>query len=456
MRVASSLPSSGVATQRSRYQRGQEGGAATPDADLRRLLVLILLCSAALPIEINAGTTFSLAPADFVAALLLPYVLLSRHKSPDGKLVLAGIYLSGIGILIFALSSPNLYPVLTAAFFWKSWIIYLAAYKWVVSAHDLHAQVMKLLKGVGVAIWIALTMTTMAWLQSGMLIRYSTRPDGTTVLGYTAGTWDQPIQLYGWGQVNNTGALFVVGLAIFVTLTIGGRGMTRLLGASGTAMAMVVIAPSGSRGSLVAALLFIAAAFATRFFQGRNVSVGAIVALGLIVAVTAVMLPQVIAETPKYLATLDALTSPNSTRDVTHGRGDLVGLMIEDIRRSPILGTAFGDFARFRPNAPADLVSASPHNTYLGPFHKGGLLIGLVYSALVIRALPLRKGALPASLLPLKWPLVISLMLGLFLVTDVFTTSVVAAVTLTVLGATRGLEVAQKERSTEEGHAAAR
>lgn len=425
----------------------------TQDSGGRRLLVLLLICGAALPLNFESGAGFSLSPADFAAALLLPYVLASRHKSPDAALILTGIFLSVVGLLIFALVSPGLYPVLTAAFFWKSWIFYLAAYKWVISSRDMQAQIMKLLKGVGLALWAALAMTVVAWQLTGSLVRYSTRPDGTVVLGYSAGTWERSIQLYGYGQVNNTGALFVVGMAIFLVLTLTGRGGTRVMGVTGIVMSMAVIAPSGSRGSLVAALLLIVVAFASRFFQGRRVSAGTVLALGMLVAVTAIFVPQVIADTPKYLATLDALTSPSDQTDLTHGRGDLIGLMWEDFKRSPVVGTGFGDFARFRPNASEHLVNSSPHNTYIGPFHKGGVLVGVVYIALLIRALPLRRSWVPDFVQPLKWPLVAALALALFLVTDALTTSVLAAVTLTVLGVMRAVEVGSLEDQDRKIHA---
>lgn len=423
------------------------------DSDARRLLPLLLISAAALPLNFETGAGFSLSPADFAAALLLPYVLFNRQKSPDGRLILAGVALSALGLLVFTLISPDLYPVLTAVFFWKSWIIYLAAYTWVISSQDMHTQVMRLLKWMGVALWAALVMTVVAWQQTGSLIRYSARADATMVLGFTAGTWDRSVQLYGYGQVNNTGALFVVAMAIFLVLTLSGRGVTRLVGVTGIVMSMAVIAPSGSRGSLVAALIFIVVAFATPFFQGKRVSAGAVLALGLLVVVTAVFVPQVIANTPKYLATLDALTSSNDNSDLTHGRGELIGLMWEDFKRSPVFGTAFGDFARFRPDASDHLASSSPHNTYLGPFHKGGLLVGAVYSALLVRALPLRRTWVPEFVQPLKWPLVAAMALALFLVTDVLTTSVLAAVTLSLLGVMRAIEVGHADDQEQQARA---
>lgn len=412
----------------------------TDELNLGRVAVLSLLCVAALPIAINGPGSFPIAPADIAAALLIPYILLPHRKPSESKLLLAGVFFSVIGILIFALDGGGLYSLATAAYFWKSWIIYLAAFQWVNQSRDKERATMKLIAGIGVAVWVAVLMTLIAWQQSGTLTRYGVHESGGTVLGYSAGLWNYPVKLYGSGQVNNTGTLFAVGLAIFVTLTLTGRGALKLVGVTGTVGAMLVIAPSGSRGSLLAALAIIAVAFVTKLLSGRNLSVGVFAALALIVGITVSFLPEILAASPKYLRTLNMIASPMSNADVTSGRSVLAETMLGDILRSPVIGTGFGDFARFHPFS-SELLGASPHNTYIGPFHKGGLLVGIIYVGLVIKALPLRRGSLPASLFPLQWPLVISLVGVLFLVTDVFTTSVVASTTLVILGALRACEL---------------
>lgn len=417
--------------------------------NLGRVTVLILLGVAALPVAIDGPVSFPLAPADAVAALLVPYVLSSRRKPPESKIILAGLFLSAVGILIFALDSSGLYSVATAAYFWKSWIFYVAAFQWVSQFRDKERVTLKLVTGVGAAIWVAVIVTLIAWQQSGALTRYGTHESGGVVLGYSAGFWDNPVKLYGFGQVNNTGALFAIGLAIFITLTLSGRGAVRVIGVTGTVGAMLVIAPSGSRGSLLAALAIIGVAFMAKLLSGRKLSVGALAALALIVGATVSFLPEILAASPKYLRTLHVLASPMANADVTSGRGDLAGIMVRDVLRSPIIGTGFGDFARFHPSS-SELQGAAPHNTYIGPFHKGGILVGVLYLGLMFRVLPLRRGSLPVSLFPLQWPLALSLVGVLFLVTDVFTTSVVAATTLVILGALRACELDDTERPLDE------
>lgn len=412
--------------------------------NLGRTTVLILLSVAALPVGISGPASLPIAPADIAAGLLIPYVLMPGNKPRESKLFLAGVFFSVVGILIFALGYPGLHPFITAAYFWKSWIIYIAAFQWVSQFQNRERATFTMIAGVGAAIWVAILMTLLAWQQSGTLTRYGVHESGGTVLGYSAGLWSNPVKLYGSGQVNNTGALFAVGLAVFITLTLGSRGLVRMMGATGMVGAMLVIAPSGSRGSLLAAFTIIAVAFLAKLLSGRNISVGILATLALIAGITASFLPEILAASPKYLKTLHVLASPMSNVDVTSGRSDLVEVMVGDVLKSPIIGTGFGDFARFHEFS-GELEGASPHNTYIGPFHKGGILVGVLYMGLVIRALPLRRGTLPSTLFPLQWPLVFSLIGVLFLVTDVFTTSVVAATTLAILGALRACELNDPE-----------
>lgn len=419
----------------------------------------VSLALSVLPLGFAAGLPFRLALADVFIPLMIPVVLVVRPLPRLAGLVAGLVIWSLIVVLGWALleaDSPAA-PLGSLAFFWKSWFALLLAYVVIMRSPDRRKAVRRVLDFVVVGQVVLIAMAYAGWVVTGRLVTGGSTDLGADVTGFTAGTWPYPVQLYGYGQVNVTAAMLALGGPILAYKAAACSSiLTRAFWVAWIPAGWWLILNSGSRGALITAGLFVAfLPLATSPAVGRISVVKLLVSVGLTLGVlTNAQL--VLQASPKYARTLNEVRS-GDTSGVASGRDEINALSLADIKRSPFFGTGYGDYQRFHTSADTRWSNSSPHNTFLGPFLKGGIPVGLGYLVLLGMGLPWRRPRTFPGMELLALPLVIPMLIGIFLVGDALTTPALAANILTLSGAllaARSIETDEAQESSEESPAA--
>lgn len=411
-------------------------------------LIHFALIASFLPIGIGVGLPFELSPADVLLPLCLPYALTTRPLPRVGVL-LGWISLWSLLIVLgwgLFTDTSVLAQIGTWAFFYKSWIALILAYAVVRRSSDPRDSFNWIIKALGTVQVITMLMLLAGWGVTGHLVTGSLTDNGLNVTGFTAGIWEYPVRIYGFGQVNATANLMTLAGPIMAYLAAESKlPIVRLFWLAWIPISWWLILNSGSRGALITAGLFVAALPLAPGAKIGSISVPKLL-LALVIGVGVIsQAPMIVDTSPKYAKTLQEFNSGNAS-ETASGRTQLNELTIDDVKRSPLVGTAFGDYQRFHSSQNSEWVNSSPHNTYAGPFLKGGIPVGVAYLILLLRILPWRRVRRVPGSGYLALPICIMLIVGVFPVGDALTTPVLAASILGLCGAL--LALAQRFRAT--------
>lgn len=410
---------------------------------------MIVLGAALLPFAV-INSPVSVGLADVLAPLVAFYLFAVARGDGWLKLYVTLVLASVAAICVTALlmNEPATGPLFALGYYAKPWLYFFAAKHLVLRATDPSTAMIMLMRLVTAALAIVVVMIALGFLYAGRLTTTALHElDGASLLGFVPGTWQFPVKLYGNGQVNTTAGILFLATPVFLFQWSRSAGAARFLWAILLAMSWGMILFSGSRGAVLCLAIYL---FVFIAFGASSTSVGSLSRKVLAAAlVTAAVLgsSRLISASPKYQRTIEALEG-QSALDITAGRGDLVRVMLSDIYRSPLLGTSFGDFERFHRTLATVWLDSSPHNSYLGAMHKGGLLIGLGFVMLMFHALTFRTRGLSPDRQMFGPPLAFALAIGLMPVLDVFTTALLASLTLVILGAVSGEKVHQGSDSS--------
>ena len=381
-----------------------------------------------------------MSPADVCMPALALYLFHHGDRTPRlrffGGLFFGAVLVVLITSLIY--QAPILAPIQSLLYYFKPWIGFFAAYKLVVSAPNPVAFAQWLLGWVARAELFLVGLILSGFIYAGRLMETGSTASGTGVVGFTAGTWNLPIQIYGYGQVNSTGALLFMATPIFAYRASCTKGVVQAGWLCLLPITWLMLVFSGSRGALLClavyglAWIFVKSDTTSTLGPLRKLAAGAAVLMLFFGSGGSLL-----GASPKYEATLNVLASGSFT-EATSGRDQLARIMLDDIYRSPVVGTAFGDFNRFHPSSSFLWRNSSPHNTYLGALHKGGFLVGLGFLALIIFSLPWSRQNVFPGAAALQTPLAVALAVGLYPVLDALTTPVLATTILVVAGVMKG------------------
>lgn len=421
-----------------------------PTQGRTRSLVWGALLASLLPIGIEVGLPFQLSPADVLMPLLVPFALRGL-RAPITKFLVGVVAWSVIVVLLWSLydSSPAVPPLQTLVFFWKPWVALLVAYRLVREAPDLHRSAHRVLTLLAWAQVGLIGLITAGFLVTGDVTREGLTDSGLGVTGYTAGIWELPIGLYGFGQVNVTACLLAVGVPIIVAHAMARTGIfRRVFWLSFIPVSWWFVITSGSRTSFITSLIFVVLLFLNRRSAAKELSIGKVVLSIALITVAMTQADRLLEASPKYRETITSVTQGDSS-SVASGRDELGELVIADVRRSPLFGSGYGDFHRFHSDDGSPWVDSSPHNTYLAPFLKGGIPVGIAYLVLLLRSLPFNRLSLVRGTEWLSLPYTLALTVGLFPFIDALTTPVLAGTILTTCGMLMACQQAARQSGDE-------
>lgn len=413
-------------------------------------LAWVALVGSLLPLGFSIGLPFQVGPADVLLPAITPVVLFALPRPRIFRLYLFLTLTSLVAVLAWGVvdGSKAIDSIQSWLFFWKSWMAAFLAYGLIMRSRDRTRSVHRVLGFVTLGLMTMIIMTLAGWALTGTLVTGTQVGSGILVTGFSAGAWDLPIQLYGHGQVNVSASFLALGGPVFAYRATRAHSVfAKFFWILWIPVSWWLIINSGSRGALVTAGLFMALLFLASERGLAGISVGK---LTLTIALSFLVLSQsqlILDASPKYSRTIAELQAGN-TETVTSGRDEINALSVEDILRSPLVGTAFGDFGRFHTAADTPWVSSSPHNTFLGAVHKLGIPLGVGYLLLMARTMPLRR---PTGFRGTEFfgpAMVVPLAVGTFTVGDALTTPILAASILTISGAVmaaRDIEAADPE-----------
>jgi hypothetical protein len=400
--------------------------------------IAVFLVVATVPIEIGRFRGAPLAPADVVTPLLAAALLYRGipRRTWFGWWMLAtalGLVVVLLG-LQFTPRTPVTAPLLSLVYYAKPWVVFLAA---IVIARDLKPELSdRVLTGIAAVLSATTLWIYVEGVRAGSLVVTSIRAT-STVTGFTAGARVGDPVLFGAGQVNTTAALLFALTPVVLTLLDRRRDARRYLWLLPMCTSWVIIVRSGSRSALAAlAVYLLVAVFIWLRRTGPTVARRDL----LRIAVAVTLLPLAVwgiatvvpSASPKYVLSAQALAAGDIST-LSSGRTDMTGVMLADVARSPVVGTAFQDFSRFHAGGP--LEASSPHNQYVGALHKGGILAGVPFLVLIAAAFPYRRNRARRFL---GLPLGVAAYGVLLIVLDPFTSPVLAAVLLSLFGMQRG------------------
>lgn len=430
------------ARQGSVHQRKVEADSPTEVGTASRqrgLSLVIALC--VLPIGLDVGLPFQIGFADIGALILVPYLLSAGPRSSLFQLYVVLGFLSVCLVLTVSIRSGNpvLPPLQSLAYYVKPWLIFFAAARIVLASPSPYQLALRLFRVFAWAEVFLLALIIAGLGYEGSLVASGETVAGVSTVSFTAGTWDLPLKLYGYGQVNTIAALVFLATPLFLHRSSVSSGISRLAWLSAVPLSWSILALAGSRGALLAVAIFsLLSLLSRRAPRGGAAGLAQILAITVSIVCIASFSGALIELSPKYGTTLEYVRDGRFA-DATSGRADLNSIMMEDIRTSPLSGTAFYDFSRFH-SAGFQWLESSPHNQYLGALHKGGLIIGVGFLYLIVRATPWRRLAGGAQ--ELEWlttPLAVALAVALLPVMDPLTSPVLAALILSIYGVIHGL-----------------
>lgn len=412
-----------------------------------------ILAGSLLPLGANAGLPFQVSPADVLLPLAIPLVVFALPRPKTFGLYMF-LTLTTLAVILgwgIVTGDEGISEIQSWLFFWKSWIACFLAYGLIMSSRDPRRAVDRVLGLVSLGLIVLTAMAALGWFLEGQLVSGTQNNTGGGVTGFTAGSWAYPVKLYGYGQVNVTATLMALAAPVFAYRAMRTRAIfVRLLWLACIPVPVWLVINSGSRGAVVTVGLFFALLFLA---ARRSVSAISLPKLFVTLALSLLVISQaqaILDASPKYSRTITQL-SEGETGAVTSGRDQINALSLDDIARSPIVGSAFGDFERFHTFADTPWVNSSPHNTYLGAVQKMGIPLGLGYFILMLRTLPRERprGFPGTELLCLTFTIPVAI--GAFPVGDALTTPVLAATILTVSGALMAiLEIEKRDAEADE------
>ena len=421
------------------------------DLPLSRVVVVLIVLVGVLPFGFDLGFSFEVSPADVCAILLFPYVAIGITQTPLFRWFAFIVLASFIVIVLWALWSGTSAqpPLLSMAFFFKPWVFFFAAYKYVANSPSWQLSALLLLRIAAWAQVVLLAVIYLAWLDTGFLT-IETRTDfGLGTTSFTGGIWDRPLALYGYGQVNTIAGLVALSIPLFLHRVFQCRALMKLFWLALVPAAWNVILQSGSRGAIVACVTFLVVALVSRGSTSGTMSYLQRLVVAIVLAIIiASQGAAILALSPKYAKTVQAIRDGQAA-EVSSGRDRLAWLMLSDLKQSPVVGTGFGDFRRFHTERDTMWIDSSPHNAYLGALHKMGIPIGFSYLFLLLRSFPLyvRSSLRGGSFL--GRPLALSVAIGLLPFIDALTTPVLGGSMLLLFGIMSA--VGDRERTQAEG-----
>jgi len=198
------------------------------------------------------------------------------------------------------------------------------------------------------------------------------------------------LPLFGRGQVN-TFAVFLALCAAACLVLLAQRGTTRFAARYTLAAGLLAFTAvsTSSRAGLLCILVCLLV-FATHRLDSA-VSLVAASCGAVLLVLLATAAPEVLSSVGVPARGLESISLSGilSPEEASNGRFEITSVMLGDVARSPIFGTGFQDLELFHPE-----LNASPHNQYLGAFHKAGLIGGIIYFAM---AMPLITGTVRSS-----------------------------------------------------------
>lgn len=202
------------------------------------------------------------------------------------------------------------------------------------------------------------------------------------------------------------GSFGVLSLAYLVVLqvivicsaaSVRGRAISyRLLLWGAVAVGCYLVIGSGSRSAQGSLVVLVIALIGRNLLVKRSFSS---VVLGLVCSALAIWFFVELEAGGRLIETVSALmrtdlTSANSSPDITTGRVVLVEQALNDVLRSPIVGTGFTNSIAFG-HVGVDASVNSPHLYYLTLFWKGGVLFGVPFLFFLFSLI--RRGFRPSA-----------------------------------------------------------
>lgn len=366
----------------------------------KSIAIAALVIASLVPLGFDLGGR----PVALYHLLAFPLAILSiPHGGVSGRVYLA---LGGSAVAVAVLGAlmdfgSSLAPLFSVAHF-------LAPYA-IVVAISASRQKRAMLTG---AIWIGLCIAASTILGMAALGRPTVFIDGSLRFSVS----QVFPHLAGNAQVN-TWATVLVAVSIVGMVALEGsavRRATKLAALMGVLGSLAVIPTTGSRATTLAAIILISIFFARAMVGAirlsRNLAVASAVAALLVGSVVGAMALREVSDNPRVAATLAAVREGHGGEQFA-GRDVRAIAMIRDVGVSPLIGTAFRDFAWRQPQ----LADSSPHNQWLGSIHKAGLPIGLAYLGVIFLWLYRSRGLYPR--------ITLAIILGLGLAYDALTSA---------------------------------
>lgn len=198
------------------------------------------------------------------------------------------------------------------------------------------------------------------------------------------------LPLFGLGQVNTFAVLVAIGACAAFLCGIDSRSsvLVRSISIAVAFASSVVCLQSGSRSGVL-----VLAAFGTLTLRrlAKRPSHFVLTIGFFFLGTLAVLSPSTLglpSLTSERLQERLSVSQLSNIDAFSSGRSHIYARVMSDLFRSPIVGTGFGDFDLFHST---ETLLDSPHNQWLGAFHKMGLLGGIPYVLLIwwlLKAIP--------------------------------------------------------------------
>jgi len=344
-----------------------------------------------------------LAVADFVAPVGLGWLFLRwstlRQVHPElGRFARVATLVAALAVASWAsiaLFVPRVSPVatlLTMGFFLRSLLVAMVILGVVAidpqRARSLFARTIVL---------VSLVLSSSAILSGGS-IRREFRSDFTNGTVVQVRSTFFGYNLYGQGQVNSYSLYFslAVAMAVMLAATRSQSAIWRLSAAVSGILSLYVVLQAGSRTGILFLLVY-AALVMKRVGKNRVQAMG--LPIVLVFTIVAIQAPSLLGLPSILSDRLAGLTAADvgNVEELSNGRLFQARQMMNDLSRSPLVGTGFFDFDLY--HAGSLDVEGSPHNQWLGAAHKMGIPAGILYTYFfLLAALRSRTSLMSAAL----------------------------------------------------------
>ncbi len=350
------------------------------------LFIALLLC---IPIRIFVpalGT--EIAPADFVCLFAMAHTILMR-KAVSTWLLLSIIFAALSVFVIQQFYQPDNLgrAILSLGFFFKPyWVLYLG--------EDYAKRGLEPSKLNHVLICL-LTFTALAALCDAFFFRgyiagldNFERIPGEWIFGSVFGPTFFGLKFHGSNGVNGIAVFFSFAFALLLALgfSLREKKSLRIIALTGAFACLILVAGSASRQAIFGALLALASYFCLGKMSARRLA-WTLAAGALATAVCGIVLETFSTYFLEISAKLALMMNDilrGNWDGVTSGRLEIYGILLSDLRKSPVFGTGFSGYGLFGSdlgffNAEFSDTGYTPHNQYLGALWKMGLLAGIPY-----------------------------------------------------------------------------